>query len=55
MLKYQEEKIGTALKLLNNMELKGIDNIKRASVIAQILECPEEEEHGGSKETEKDD
>ena len=45
-MKYSAEAINGALMLLNNIEIKGIDNAKRIAGIATILSNPEEDKDG---------
>lgn len=54
MLRYKEESIRQALALLNQMEISGINNAVRLTMIANILNNPEgekETEHGKVQET----
>jgi len=43
-MKYTTTQIQSALSLLNQISVKGIDNCKRICLIEQILQNPEEEE-----------
>jgi len=49
-MKYSTEAINGVLTLLNNIEIKGIDNAKRIAGIATILQNPEEDKDGGKDE-----
>lgn len=44
MIKYKVETMQNALELLNNLEVKGIENCKRVALIAQLINSPEKEE-----------
>jgi len=44
---YSEESVNNMKILLNNMEVKGIENCKRVVLIAQLLETPEKENKDG--------
>lgn len=44
VLKYNQTAIQSALTLLNQIDVKGIDNCKRICMIDQILQHPEEGE-----------
>ena len=44
MLKYKDETINNALMLLNNLEIKGIENAKRVALISQLLRATEKGE-----------
>lgn len=44
ILKYEQTAIQSALTLLNQISVKGIDNCKRICMIDQILQHPEEGE-----------
>ena len=51
---YTVTQIQSALQLLNNISVKGIDNCKRICMIEQILQNPEEgEEKNGNDSKEK--
>ena len=53
MLKYKDETINNALMLLNNLEIKGIENAKRVALISQLLRATEKgETEDGSKDEE---
>ena len=52
MILYKEETINNALMLLNNLEVKGIENAKRVAFIAELLRKGEDD--GRSKQPEKD-
>ena len=43
-VKYRTETMNNALSLLNNLEVKGIENCKRVALIAQLIDSPEKEE-----------
>ena len=47
---YKAEAINTVLSLLNNIEIKGIDNAKRIAGIATILTNPEGDRDGSKDE-----
>jgi len=52
-LLYKQNAIESALTLLNQINVKGIDNCKRICMIEQILQNPEkgeEKENGSSEE-----
>jgi ribulose bisphosphate carboxylase small subunit len=49
---YREEAIAGALRLLNQIEVKGIDNARRIVMIEQILQHPEGEEAQDGNEKE---
>ena len=52
MLTYKEETISNALMLLNNLEIKGIENAKRVTLISQLLQTTEKGETEDGKNEE---
>lgn len=52
-MKYLETQIQSVMMLLNNMDVKGLDNAKRVCAIAQILQNPIKEENDGKRSKEE--
>jgi len=46
-MRYTEEKIRTCIAALNDIEVKGTDNMMKLIFIRQTLEQPEKEEKDG--------
>lgn len=46
-MNYTKEQIEGALSLLNSLEIKGIENAKRITMIDMILRTPEEDKNDG--------
>lgn len=46
-MKYKVEQINLVIKLLNQLEIKGIENANRIAMIASILNEPEKENENG--------
>ena len=49
-MNYTKEQIDAALALLNGIDIKGIENAKRITMINMILNSPEEDQKDGSKD-----
>ena len=47
-MKYTEENIAGCLKLLDQLQVSGIQNCTRVAMIAQILNNPEKEDEDGT-------
>lgn len=54
MKTYSEEQISSIIHLLNNLEVKGIDNATRVVMISKILEnCHDSSKEQGTSDTEE--
>ena len=54
MKTYSEEQISSIIHLLNNLEVKGIDNATRVVMISKILEnCHDSSKKQGTSDTEE--
>lgn len=49
MLKYKEEDIRKCIALLNEIEVKGLNNAQRVLMVAQALQNPAGEEDGSNR------
>ena len=50
MIKYDKARIEYALNLLNEIEVKGIENCKRVAIIESVLQDFKEDEEKGKED-----